>query len=415
VNPGGPGGATRGLIAEGLQEPESRFNKNVMEMYDLIGLDPRGVGTSTPVKCNPKIFNRRVQTLINSTKTYEAAKRYGQDLGESCASLTGPLIDHLDTIHVAKDHEVVRRALGAEQFDFLGLSYGSMIGPTYLELFPNEAGRMVFDGIVDHSQSEISTLFSEATTFEATLNQFFKWCDSQDDCALKAGINDTKVVFGQITRNASLSPLPAPACNNACQPNVTFEDLMIAVQSSLVSFPEGWVDLATSLAMAARGNASAISASLMTSETPDPDGFSPYASIAIGCQDWKHSGTTEQDLIQRLEAVKPFVPITKGVTQSWYYQSMCIGWPTNTTFPQQPLDRVMVETAPPVLLVNSVFDPECSIVWANGVREQLPTAVSITRNGTGHTSHVMLGDTRDAIDAFFATGKLPRDGSIYQS
>ncbi|KAK0390112.1 hypothetical protein NLU13_3685 [Sarocladium strictum] len=417
VNPGGPGGATQAIVAAGVGDEEYRFGRAVMELYDIVGLDPRGVGRSTPVRCDPELFNRRTQMLVNSTETFEAVKQYGRDLGESCANLTGPLINYLDTIHVAKDHEVVRRALGAGQFDLLGLSYGSMIGSTYLELFPRHVGRMVFDGITDHAQSEVGSLFTEATTFEATLNQWFKWCDNRDDCAMKADINDTKRVFELLAADAALSPLPAPGCNTTCRPTVTFEDLMTNVQASLGTYPDGWTDLADNLALAVLGNATAISADIMTSTTPDPAaGFSPYAGLAIGCQDWRHSAASAQDITQRLAAVAVFAPITRGVTQSLAYQTLCLGWPADTTFPQRPLNETSAGgSAPPVLLVSSVYDPECSLVWAEGVREQLPSAVSVTRNGSGHTSHGMLGDTRDAIDVFFATGELPEDGTVYQS
>jgi hypothetical protein len=65
--------------------------------------------------------------------------------------------------------------------------------------------------------------------------------------------------------------------------------------------------------------------------------------------------------------------------------------------------------------VQSVYDPSCSIAWANGLREQLASGISITRNGTGHTSHFLLGETRDVIDKYLATGEMPKDGSVYQT
>ena len=117
----------------------------------------------------------------------------------------------------------------------------------------------------------------------------------------------------------------------------------------------------------------------------------------------------------RLESVRPFAPQTMGATQTYYYQAMCVDWPANVTYPQQNFNRSMVEQGPPVLLSNSIYDPACSIAWVDGLREQLPTAISITRNGTGHTSHTILGQTRDAIDKYLATGDLPKDGTIYQT
>jgi pimeloyl-ACP methyl ester carboxylesterase len=417
TNPGGPGVPASTLVGAGLFVPEIGFSKNVMRTYDIIGLDPRGIGSSQPVKCNPKIFNRRVPTLVNSTKTYEALKNQSRELGESCAKLTGPLINYLDTVHVAKDHEVLRRAMGAKQFDYFGLSYGSLLGSTYLNLFSKYVGRMALDGIVDHSQSEIGTLLTEAVTYETTLNKFFEWCNNNSSCPLHG--DNPKEVFNGLVYNATQKPIPAPGCNGTCQPNVTGEDILYNTQTLLEfvnsTLGAGWYGLAGYLAQAAKGNATRLSTALATSETSNSLTGSPFTYLAIGCQDWKRSANASQDLQQRLEAVMPFAPQTKGVTQTFYYQSLCLDWPAPVTYPQQTFNLTMVEKAPKILLSNSVYDPACSIAWANGVREQLPTAVSIIRNGTGHTSHTILGKTREAIDSYLATGRLPKDGTIYQT
>lgn len=417
VNPGGPGAPASLFVAGGAFLPEVGFSQDVMRTYDIIGLDPRGVGSSQPVKCDPKIFNRRVPTFVNSTKTYETLKNQSRDLGESCAKLTGDLINYLDTIHVAKDHEVLRRAVGAKQFDFFGLSYGSLLGSTYLNLFPKSVGRMALDGIVDHSQSEIGSLLTEAVTYETTLNKFFEWCNNNSSCPLH---NDNpKEVFDSLVYNATQKPIPAPGCNGTCQPNVTAEDILYNTQTLLEfvnsTLGPGWYGLAGYIAQAAEGNATGLSTALVTSEISNAYSGSPFTYLAIGCQDWKRSANTEQDLQQRLESVAPFVPQTKGATQTYYYQSLCLGWPAKVTYPQQSFNLTMTEKAPAILLSNSMYDPATSIAWANGVREQLPNAVSIIRNGTGHTSHTILGKTRDAIDSYLATGKLPKDGTIYQT
>lgn len=418
TNPGGPGIPASAIVGAGLFLPNFGFSDDVRRTYDIIGLDPRGVGSSQPVKCDPKIFNRRVPTFVDSTKTYEALKNHSRDLGESCAKLTGPLINYLDSVHVAKDHEILRRALGAKKFDYFGLSYGSLLGSTYLNLFPKTVGRMALDGIVDHSQSEIGTVLTESVTYETTLNQFFEWCNNNSSCPLNG--DNPKEVFNSLVHNATRSPIPAPSCNGTCQPNVTGEDILYNVQPALEfvnqSFAPGWYGLAGYLAEAAEGNATGLSTALAAGKTSS-NAFtgSPYTYLAIGCVDWKRNASAEQDIQQRLASVVPFAPQTKGAGQTFYYQALCLDWPANVTYPQQTFNISMTEAAPAIILSNSVYDPACSIAWANGVREQLPNAVSITRNGTGHTSHTILGKTRDAIDNYLATGKLPKDGTVYQT
>lgn len=367
-------------------------------------------------------MNKNETTNSNDTSAFKKLVDHNTRLGRSCANLTGPLIDQLDTIHVAKDHEVVRKALGAKKFNLFGLSYGSLLGSQYSTLFPYAVGRMALDGLVDHSQSEVSTLLTEATTYETIFNKFFQWCDRNTSCALHNNKTSTnsKQMFKKLLSEANAKAIPAPGCNGTCQPNVTGEDIRYNAQNFLdfVDLPltPNWIDLGGAIAQALGGNATALSTPLATSETAASMMGSPFIYLALGCQDWLHRASKVEDLTQRLEAVRTFAPLTAGASQTYYYQSTCIGWPAPVTNGQAPLNTSRsAGHQPRILLSNSLYDPSCSIVWADGLRQQLPGAVSITRNGTGHTSHFLLGETRAAIDDYLATGDFPADGTVYQT
>jgi hypothetical protein len=104
-------------------------------------------------------------------------------------------------------------------------------------------------------------------------------------------------------------------------------------------------------------------------------------------------------------------PLVQGSSQSYMIATQCIGSPAPVANPQHVLSK-NVAKAPPILMVNSFWDPATSIVWANGVRDQLPTAALITRNGYGHTSYQVFGESSKAIDDFLINGKLPKDGTV---
>ncbi|KAI9163947.1 Tripeptidyl aminopeptidase [Paramyrothecium foliicola] len=416
LNPGGPGVPASSYLAGVALLPQLSFSEDVRKEYVIIGVDPRGTGFSSPIKCDPKTWNERVPTFVNDSRGFEALKERNRRRGESCANLTGPLLDHLDSVHVAKDLDLVREALGANKFNYFGLSYGSLIGATYTSLFPGRVGRLALDGLIDHSQSEVSTLLTEATTYEATLNQFFEWCDKNSTCPLHG--NNTKKSFDTLLARADARAIPAPGCNGTCRSSVTGEDIRYNVQFPLsfydVPVGPGWVALGGYIAQALEGNATGLSSPLVTDETSVSFLGSEFVYLAIGCQDWRHRARSVTDLTQRLRAVQTFAPRTAGAGQMYYYQSACIGWPAPVTNGQSALP-VRISRAPPILLVNSVYDPYSSIVWADGLRQQIPRAVSITRNGPGHISHYFLGETRDAIDTYLAKGKLPKDGTVYQT
>ena len=148
-----------------LLKVHKNFGQTVLRNYDIVGLDPRGVGMSQPVKCDPRIFNERISSIPTTETGFQTLLDHNQALGESCAELTGPLINYLDTVSVAKDIELVRQAINnREKLNFFGRSYGSLIGQTYAELFPRNINRMAMDGVVDDRQSEKERLNEEATT-----------------------------------------------------------------------------------------------------------------------------------------------------------------------------------------------------------------------------------------------------------
>ena len=407
-NPGGPGGVASDYILVAAVEGRLYFGEPVLQNYDIIGLDPRGVGMSQPVKCDPKTYNERISSFPSAVAGLQSLVAHNEALGKSCAELTGPLINYLDTVSVARDMEVVRRAVnGNEKLNYLGLSYGSQIGQTYAELFPEFINRIAMDGIVDHTQSEIVTLNEEATTYESTMNQFFAWCNTTTNCTLFG--QDVAAVFDSTVRTAEVQPIPAPGClsTGACRSDVTGEEIRSNAQGLILfqnATPEstGWDTLSQAISQAAEGNATLLSSPLATSET------SPlFPGLAIGCQDWLHESTSLADLTYKINMASATAPRTRGASQSYYYQTNCLGWPAPTRNPQRRL-RKSVLKAPRMLLVNALHDPATSIVWATEIQRQLGDSVLLTRNGSGHTSYQLRGEAAAAIDAFLVDGILPR-------
>ncbi|KAK5991722.1 Serine protease Hip1-like protein [Cladobotryum mycophilum] len=432
VNPGGPGGPASGfllqqVLGEAAGTPFTVLSKTLTSQYNIIAPDPRGVGLSNPVKCDAKIYNQRVPNYITSQDDFDKLVAWNKALGASCLQMTGPSLKFLDTISAAKDLDYVRLALGDSKLNYLGFSYGSQLGSQYAELFPNNVGRMILDGVLDHSATEVPSLVTETTTIENTLNEFFKWCNTTSDCAFHG--QDLPAIFDTLIDNANKKPIPAPQClppdeaakqgAPSCRSDVTGYELLAGVQGSLI-FPTGlvngysWVNVSQDLHKAyANNDASIYSAPLATNNTSSVE-ESIFPSSAIGCQDWLHRGTAN-DLLARLIAMRALAPHTRGVTGTLIYQTVCIGWPTPLTNPQRPLSRDRLANAPPILLVNSFHDPETSIAWAVGLREQMPTAVSLFRDGSGHTSYDNYGDLQKVMDAFLIAGTVPKDLTIYKS
>ncbi|RFU80056.1 tripeptidyl aminopeptidase [Trichoderma arundinaceum] len=412
LNPGGPGGSGVELLVGLLQSP-TLPGMELLKDYHLIGLDPRGVGQSSPIKCSAKLWNIRVPTMVETEAEYKAMARHWKAVGHSCRMLTGPLFDHLDTTHVVRDFDFVRQAIGEEKFNLVGLSYGTQIAYTYAEMFPQNVGRLLLDGVLDHGQRGIDTVQTESAAFEITLHKFFEWCEGDETCSLHDK-GDVQAFFKRLTAKALAKPLDAPNCNQTaeapCRSSVTLEELITSVQGGLIPGQAQWGALADNLLAASKGDASALSVPYFTGET-DPKGS--WASLAIGCQDWGRArGFADLRAVQH--ATNTLSPLTLGYTQSLGYYARCVSWPVKPSNPQQALKKGITH-APPMLLANSFWDPSTSVQWAVSIHEQIPNSVLVFRNGSGHTSYNSPGEIATAMNEFLLEGKLPKEGTVYQN
>ncbi|KAI0423834.1 TAP-like protein-domain-containing protein [Xylaria sp. FL1042] len=405
VNPGGPGGQATSTVAS----LSGRVDPEILARFDIIGLDPRGVGISTPVQCDPEVFNKRVKFMPKTEEEYEALVQYNKDLGANCLEKTGPLVNYVDTISAAKDHEAVRIALG-EKATFLGLSYGTQLFSQYAALFPDSFRAIVLDGNLQRSQSESSNLLIESATYEATLKQFFEWCAANEECALQG--QDAEAVFTSVRDKAAAAPIPAPGCDDvSCRSDVTEEDFLFTAQGFLIS-QRNWPALGQGLLEADNGNATIISEFNQIAIGDAYEDSYLYAGTAIGCQDWGHASKGLADVVEKENLGAVFTPITLGPCQSYKLQTSCIGWPAPLSNPPAP---IVYEGNVKLLMVNSLYDPSTSYTWALGLQFEIQNAVLLTRNGSGHTSYLLGGETTNVTNKYLLDLELPEPGTITTS
>ncbi|WP_426562583.1 alpha/beta hydrolase [Angustibacter sp. McL0619] len=415
-NPGGPGGSGTEIVY-GESIGAGFFSAGVRRHFDLIGLDPRGVGLSNPVKCDPAVFNARVSLFPKTEAGFRRLVAHNRAFGESCRRLTGPLLEHVDTLSAAKDIEALRQALGEGKLNYLGLSYGTQLGETYADLYPHRIRTMALDGALVHSLPATTLFADEETGYDIELKRFARWCDQTASCALHG--RPVLPLFDRVVATADQHPIPASGCaTNGCRPEVTGDDIRFNTQGLLlfktpIPFiaPDGWNDLAVALAQAAAGDASGFSMPLASA--PD-DGAMNAGGLAVECLDWPDPIHTFADM-QRYEAFGQLLsPRLRGASQSWTILAGCLGWPAPATNPPAPIE---VTGTPPILLVNATHDPSTQYVWAQQMATELRTSVLVTRAGDGHTTYLTHGPsrTRDAIDRYLVTGRTPPPGTVYQN
>ncbi|MDQ3693182.1 MAG: alpha/beta hydrolase [Chloroflexota bacterium] len=411
-NPGGPGGIASDMVAAQASGVPV-FTDALRARFDIIGMDPRGVGSSAPVQCDPDVWNEPAPVMPRSRAEFDQALAHAQAVGESCLELTGPLLGHLDTVSAARDIEQVRIALGGEPLNYLGLSYGTQLGATYASLYPDQIRAMALDGALDHNTAGLQMLNNEAAAHEATLRQFALWCDANPDCALHG--EDVLAVYDELVAQGNASPLPAPRCeaSGTCRATVTGDQLRFSAQGHLLFEPPtpayghpGWAGLAEALAAARDGDASGFSLPLAQSTTANL-----YPQLLISCVEWPTPFSSYDELAAATNMVNVVSPHVGGATQTWTTSVGCMDWPVPIANPPTRLD---VTGTPPILIVNATHDPSTSYVWAQLLHEQIDNSVLLTRNGNGHTSYLLPGEsqTRDAIDAYLLDLELPAPNTI---
>ncbi len=405
INPGGPGGSAVDILTAQVMA-NVPFTPRLRQYFDIVGLDPRGVGLSTPVTCDPALWNASGSLFPRDQAAYDAMVANNTAFGQSCLEKTGPVLAHLDTVAVARDLDAMRAALGDAKLNYFGLSYGTMIGAQYAELFPQNIRVMALDGALDHSQSENTFHFVEVKAYEQVFAGFAAWCATTETCALYG--RDVLAEFDALVKQADATPIAAPDCaaSGKCRATVTGEDLRSNVQEIILRTAL-WPGLAESLAAALNGDASAFAFPLVQIETDQA-----FSETAIQCLDWtaETNATFESFQARRLLDVA-MAPHTQGAAQSWRAQTRCLGWPVPVTNPPRPL---VVEGAPPILIVNATYDPSTSMQWALEMSHQLPSAVLLIRQGFGHTTYANPGESqvRDLIDEYLITGNTPPPNTV---
>jgi len=411
VNPGGPGGTGSDVVAVEAAGAHL-WHPALHRRFDLIGMDPRGVGLSTPVRCDPAVYNRLVSLFPRTAAQFRRLASYTRALGRSCRKRTGPLLGHVDTLSVARDMEALRRALGDGRLNFLGLSYGAEIGTLYAERYPKRIRAMALDGILDHSIASESLLADATVAYEDTFNRFAAWCAQTADCALHG--RDVVALFDRLVQQADQQPIPVPECAMAgCRTPVTGDDIrlnayeLLLVKSPIPAFHRfGWNGFADALAALEAGDASAFARSLVGSPR---DGT--FAGLAVNCIDYPRLVRGFHDFVSATLLAGALAPHTHGAGEAWPGLIGCIHWPVPLA---NPPHRARIHGAPPILLANSTHDPSTPYRWAHHLLHQIPGAVLITRDGDGHTSSLLHPSrTSDAIARYLITRKTPPPNTVY--
>jgi pimeloyl-ACP methyl ester carboxylesterase len=393
LNPGGPGASGRQLVAG--------FDSKGLERYDLIGWDPRGTHDSTPVQCYSQgsDFDRFLSVDISPDDDAELGAQISadRDFGQVCLSKSGSLLQHISTADTVRDLDLLRHLVRDSKINYLGFSYGTLIGSLYAQMFPKRVGHLVLDGAVDIIDSSVTQLDG----FERAMNNFADWCVTQK-CALGKSRDEVlqavsdlltrldsqpiKVGRRELTQSLGLTGVFAPLYGQQNSWDVLRQGL-----EALINKGDGRIMLRVADAYLGRGR----------DGNYDQD---IAGNPAIRCLD-------SQDTSVRKELAEDAAELKKKETtlgEFWGSNLLCPQWPVA---PAPKLPKITARGARPIVVIGTTGDPATPYEYAVGMANQLDSGVLVSLRGFGHLAYGQSPCVRKVVQAYLNGDVVPPNGT----
>jgi pimeloyl-ACP methyl ester carboxylesterase len=409
VNPGGPGSSGVTYLASGVDGAASR---TLQQEFDVISWDPRGVGQSSAVTClddagmDKVLFGKSTtDDLEAGTQEWlDAALKENKAYGEACLEATGPLLGHIDTGSTVKDLDMLRAIVGDDKLNYLGYSYGTYIGARYADAYPERVGRLVLDGAIDPTSTEVEVVREQTRGFELALRAYMTDCLSRSECPVSGSVDEAMAQW-----RAMLDAVEANPLTGSDGRMVGSGTLLTAIITPLYS-QVNWPYLDQLYATVTEGNAD-VALSLADFYYDRVDGVYQTNLItafgAINCLDAPRSLPLNLEQMRadaaELERIAPTIGAFQG-----YGDVGCAAWPVEGVDSRPP---VKAAGAGPILVVGTTGDPATPLRWAESLASQLESGVLLTYQGEGHIAYGNNACVNDTVDQYFLTGAVPAEGA----
>ncbi|MFL6144953.1 MAG: alpha/beta hydrolase [Labedaea sp.] len=409
INPGGPGAAGMPAAARLATQAKST---SLAQRFDFVGFDPRGVGASEPtVKClsDAERDAERADDDELDTSPAGVAKVESdeKDYAAKCTQRTGKgatMLANIGTRDVVRDLDVLRSALGDQKLTYLGYSYGTRIGSTYAETFPQNVRALVLDGALDPNQNAVDELVAQGAGFQKAFDGFVAWCVKRQDCALGKDPSQALATFQGLVHPLAQHPVDVGDGRK-----LSFSDATTGVVQALYA-DELWEYLNTGLTELKGNKATTLMLLADSYLERGRDGHystTQDAFTAIRCVD--DPRVTDKNVVleaqRRYKEAAPFLDDGQPASAAL---DTCAFWPVpNTGQPHLP----NIAGLPPVLVVSTTNDPATPYQAGVNLAKALGGGL-VTFEGTQHTAFLQDNKCVDDVGARYLTDvQLPPTGT----
>ncbi|MBN6192402.1 alpha/beta fold hydrolase [Aneurinibacillus sp. BA2021] len=403
TNPGGPGASGVDLVLSSLGYA---VGPALVENYDVIGFDPRGVGGSTAVTCYDDA--EMDDYLYGIPEAQRGSAEWEQELldghrafAEACDANSDGILPYITTVNAARDMDLIRAVLGDKQLNYLGYSYGTFLGATYAQLYPEKAGRLVLDGAIDPAVPGLEVGATQALGFESALRAYMQNCLDSGNCPFSGSVDEAMADLGALLASADRTPL-----ENGDGRLMGADALMTAIIAALYS-QDSWDYLTQALEEALQGDpttAFVLADFYNGRENGTYIDNSSEAFRAYNCMDYP----VEDDPAAEAAITAKIAEGAPTIAPYWTGPDPCEVWPYPPTGTR---GEIAAEGAGPIVVVGTTNDPATPYEWSESLANQLEEGVLITRVGEGHTGY-NKGNTcvDEAVEGFLLDDVVPEDG-----
>ncbi|KAI9206525.1 Alpha/Beta hydrolase protein [Polychytrium aggregatum] len=422
INPGGPGGSG----VEVVKVAGSILATITGGGYDIVGFDPRGIGESQSVLCNPSVdahttFDAiELELALNIPGINPAWASFQKTKALACGRYSSGYLPFLSTAYVARDMDLIREALGESVLNFFGFSYGTFLGLTYINMFPDRVGRVVIDGVVNpdmYTATPIDMWSGSLVDILPEFEEFGRQCQQAGPtgCALSRPEGSGRDVTARI--RSLINELDADPISfvDSGIPTVISGRFVGQIVFQVMYSTTAWPALAAALQdIIESRNATAIARmSGITSEkqlcqTKDVSGNNGFPSVF--CLDGH--GSDKLSLQHWIDADIDMNSKYSFLGTGLLLRSLsCKYWPVKAAERYTgPWDRKLKNK---VLIIGSTYDPVTPLASARHVEKLMRgNGVLLHHDGAGHTS---LGQfslcTMGKLWSYFYFGILPERGT----
>jgi len=398
INPGGPGASGFDYVRDSY---ETLGTDQLRSNFQLVGFDPRGVGRSAPVTCTDEKVKNQVYYEesgfpLGSDDDFAFSKDVLERFAASCQE-TGFDVAYFNTQQSARDMDLIRAALGVEKLDYLGFSYGTELGATYIALFPDRVGKFVLDGAVDPTLSSAQGTVNQVAGFDKAFRSYLKDCLANSDCPFTGTVEQALRKVGELLVKLETSQLPTQYDRDA--------GLTVALYGIIAALyaEQSWPYLTQAFQEAFDGDGSTLLLLADFYNDKDPDGGYlsniSEANVAINCAD-------ERVGPEEFASLREDVLTASSVFGKYfgYPELGCLGWPEGKSMIE--LDYgVTLSTGP--LVVGTTGDPATPYQQAVSLAKILSGATLLTFEGEGHTAYGSSDCVNKYVEDYLLGGELP--------